>query len=234
VSRIYSPYTTPIARQLLDQIADKTLPVEAYKAAMLNLGKYLGEQIVQETQRDQQFYLASTVEDADFLAEGMLRLLEQDGRSIGFACFWNDRTAPLGLEYLVSAPILKKYQEPATHVDVLIIAKSIISGACVVRTNLEHLIQEIQPSKILIVAPVMYHEAQAALKDAFEPSISQKFQFLAFAQDDERTPAGEVTPGIGGMIYERLGFAGQSDKNQYVPDLVKSRRAQFLCSGTRS
>ena len=32
----------------------------------------------------------------------------------------------------------------------------------------------------------------------------------------DRTAEGEVIPGIGGMIYERLGFNGQPSKNEYV------------------
>lgn len=45
--------------------------------------------------------------------------------------------------------------------------------------------------------------------------------------DDQRTPEGEVLPGIGGMIYNRLGFQGQEDKNKYVPEVVKSRRSKL-------
>jgi hypothetical protein len=46
-----------------------------------------------------------------------------------------------GIKYKV-APILRKYQEPSDKkVKYLIVLKSIISGACVVRTNLVNLIQ---------------------------------------------------------------------------------------------
>ncbi len=30
------------------------------------------------------------------------------------------------------------------------------------------------------------------------------------------------------MVYDRLGFKGQDDKNSYVPELVKKRRSQLI------
>jgi hypothetical protein len=58
----------------------------------------------------------------------------------------------------------------------------------------------------------MYQEAQEKLRNAFEKSIYDKFQFFYFAKDDQRTAKGEVIPGIGGSVYDRLGFQGQDDK----------------------
>jgi hypothetical protein len=66
---------------------------------------------------------------------------------------------------------------------------------------LTDLIQTINPEKIFIAAPVMYGQADQKLKNAFEQSIDDKFQFFYFAQDSEHTPAGAVIPGIGGMVY---------------------------------
>ncbi len=54
--------------------------------------------------------------------------------------------------------------------------------------------------------------------------MNEKFQFIYLAEDNERTDEGEVVPGIGGMVYDRLGFNGQDDKNSYTPDLVRTRR----------
>lgn len=53
------------------------------------------------------------------------------------------------------------------------------------------------------------------------------FQFFYFAKDDERTPEGEVIPGIGGNVYYRLGFEGQDSKNKYIPEVVKARCSKF-------
>ncbi len=112
---------------------------------------------------------------------------------------------PFDVDDLQSAPIIKKYQEPSGRiVNYLIIVKSIISGACVLKTNLNHMIWKIEPEQIFIVAPVMYYQAEQKLKNEFNKPIYDKFQFFYFAKDDQRTPEGEVLPGIGGMIYNRL------------------------------
>ena len=133
------------------------------------------------------------------------------------------------VQYIKVAPILKKYQEPAHEkVKYLIVIKSIISGACVVRTNLVNLIQKIEPEKIFIVAPVIYQNAEQKLKNEFAENIYNKFKFFYFAKDDKRTEQGEVIPGIGGNVYLRLGFEGQEHKNEYIPEIVKMRRSQFI------
>ncbi|OLP15972.1 hypothetical protein BST81_23200 [Leptolyngbya sp. 'hensonii'] len=228
MTRTYSPLVNQVADNLLRQIADRTTAPVAYQSAMLNLGYVLGDALLTQIEPNpDKVCLATTVEDADFLAQGILERLEARLGSVAFACFSNHRTTPFGVDALATAPILKQYQEPADDIDVLIIVKSIISGACVVKTNLRHLIQKIQPAKILIAAPVMYEKAEASLRREFEPAITDKFQFFYLAQDSDRTPEGEVIPGIGGMIYDRLGFDGQAAKNEYVPKIVKARRARF-------
>jgi hypothetical protein len=163
------------------------------------------------------------------LARGILNCLGNRLDKVAFAYFWNQRFSPFEVEELQVAPIIKKYQEPAEkRVNYLVVIKSIISGACVVRTNLVDLIQKIEPEKIFIVAPVIYYNAEEKLKNEFEKNIYDKFKFFYFAKDDERTSLGEVIPGIGGMVYERLGFQGQEEKNTYIPEIVKSRRAKLL------
>jgi hypothetical protein len=230
MTRHYSSFANHSVRSLLDILADKQTAPHRYKEAMSQLGESLGESILPEIKSDQSsIYLACTVEDADFLAKGILNRLEDRIKSVAFACFWNHRFSPFEIEDIAVAPILKKYQEPSGRtVNYLIVVKSIISGACVVKTNLMNLIQKIEPDKIFIVAPVMYYQAEEKLKNEFDEDVYDKFKFFYFAQDDERTAEGEVIPGIGGMIYQRLGFEGQEDKNQYVPEIVKSRRSRFV------
>ena len=59
---------------------------------------------------------------------------------------------------------------------------------------------------------------------------SNVFRFFYLAKDSDRTAEGEVIPGIGGMIYERLGSNGQTGKNEYVPKIMNDRRARFRSS----
>jgi hypothetical protein len=52
---------------------------------------------------------------------------------------------------LAVAPVIREYQEPPQgKVQYLIVAKSIISSGCVVRSNLLHLIGKIDPEVIFI------------------------------------------------------------------------------------
>ncbi|MGQ7846600.1 hypothetical protein ACUNV4_19110 [Granulosicoccus sp. 3-233] len=44
----------------------------------------------------------------------------------------------------------------------------------------------------------------------------------------DKSDTGEVIPGIGGNVYQRLGFGDQESKNRYTPDFVKERRAAIL------
>ena len=229
MTRTYSKIANDKMQRLLDTLADKDSQPAIYRQAMTQLGMGLGEAILSEIKSNRcSVYLACTVEDADFLAKGILDNLEHQLQTIAFSCFWNQRFSPFEVDDLQIAPIIKKYQEPIDEiVNYLIVVKSIISGACVVKTNLTSLIQIINPEKIFIAAPVMYHQAEQKLHEAFERPIYDKFQFFYFAKDDQRTSEGEVIPGIGGMVYSRLGFHDQNEKNKYIPEIVKTRRAKF-------
>lgn len=229
MTRTYSKLADDDVRDLLNILADRKSDPDIYKKTMTKVGMRLGDAIlaqINDTRCD--VCLACTVEDADFLAKGMLIRLEKEIEKLHFACFWNQRFSPFEVEDLQIAPILRRYQEPTSKtVKYLIIVKSIISGACVVRTNLIALIQKIEPERILIVAPVIHYQAEQKLKSSFEKAIYDKFQFFYFAKDDARID-GEVIPGIGGNVYYRLGFKGQDSKNEYIPEVVKARRSKFM------
>jgi hypothetical protein len=232
MTREYSFSVNIHIRRSLDVLADRNTAVEDYRAAMLALGQELGNNIVGKIYSpDAKIYLACTAEDADFLAVGIVGSLEAQGLSPKLACFWNQRTTPFGVSDIQVAPIIKKYREPFdSQTDILIVVKSIISGACVVKTNLRNLIQDITPQSIIIAAPVIYAGAEEKLKNEFDRSVYEKFDFLYFAKDDERKDDGEVVPGVGGMVYDRLGFDGQNDKNRYMPKIVEERMEKLMLS----
>ncbi|WP_019501297.1 hypothetical protein [Pseudanabaena sp. PCC 6802] len=227
MSRTFSQFARDKEKQLLATLVDPQSNVELYRKCMYELGESLGDLVLTEIKdRTEGAYLACTAEDADFLAKGMLSKLETSLAKVTLACFWNQRFAPFGISDLQVAPILKRYLEPTTtQVNSLIIVKSIISGACVVRTNLLDTIERITPQTIFVVAPAIFKGAEKRLQKGFPESIYKKFRYIYLAEDDERTPEGVVIPGIGGMVYNRLGFNSQADKNHYVPDLVRQRRA---------
>jgi len=232
MTRTYSNFNTDFSKAQLARLADKENTPDIYKEAMTLLGERLGEVVSLKIQdRSASLYLACTVEDADYLAKGMLTSLEKSFQSVNLACFWNKRFSPSNVQDLKASPIIRKYTEPQNKaISHLVVVKSIISGGCVVKTNLTDLIQTIHPEKIFIVAPVIYAGAEKRLAVEFEASVYEKFQFIYLAEDNERTDEGEVVPGIGGMVYDRLGFNGQDDKNSYTPDLVRTRRRQLVSS----
>jgi hypothetical protein len=230
MTRIYSTFNTDLSKAQLAQLADKETSPAVYKAAMTSLGERLGEVVSSKIEDSHAtLHLACTVEDADYLAKGILSPLEQRLQSVSLACYWNERFSPFNVADLKTSPIIRKYQEPSSRsVNHLVVVKSIISGGCVVKTNLTDLIQLINPQHIFIVAPVIYSGAQQRLANEFSESVREKFQFIYLAEDDECSLTGEVIPGIGGMVYERLGFSNQEEKNKYTPDLVRTRRRQLV------
>lgn len=225
MSREFAPSTDNAVKEFLSVLAEKSTDVEKYQDSMYQLGVKHGQQLI-ESLKNQKVCLACTVEDADFLARGIAEAIGPSVSSLSIACFWNKRI--VGDEFFATtAPVLKQYVEPGCEdADVIIVVKSIISGACVVKTNLTTLIQKADPRLIYVVAPVVRSGAEERLSKEFPESVSSKFKYNFFAIDtDFEDDTGEVVPGIGGNVYQRLGFGDHETKNRHTPDFVKSRRA---------
>ena len=222
MSRIFTSFKTQEAQEQLEILANLKSDVAEYKKAMLKLGEELGKVLEKQIKNlNSKICLACTVEDADFLSKGIIDVLERN-HEVALVCFWNNRVSQSGVE---SAPIIKRHKERLTkEFKHLIIVKSIISGSCVVRTNLTNLLGEISPEEIFVTAPVMFKDAENKLTAAFTKEIADKFQFIRFATDTEKSKDGNVYPGVGGDVYSRLGFLDQNEKNRYIPLIVKQRR----------
>jgi hypothetical protein len=231
MSRTFSDSVTKDSKviPLLDKLIDKHTESEAYANTMFELGTLLGSLIAQKTDDSyNKITLACTAEDADFLGKGIIDTLEKNGREVLLTVFWNKRFTPSEENNITVAPIIKEFHEVGfkdSHI--LIIIKSIISSSCVVRTNLTKMINEFEPDRILVVAPVLLKGATENLESEFDSRISEKFEYVYFAIDDQKSPEGMVIPGIGGDVYQRLGFANQDDKNKYIPAIVKQRRSKY-------
>ncbi|MBC7882014.1 MAG: hypothetical protein H7Y37_11865 [Anaerolineae bacterium] len=221
-----------LVHDLLRTLTDEHSDSISYRTAMKLLGNGLGKILVEQISGTKNgVYLACTVEDADFFGKGILDILEKQQVDLSFACFWNEHYKPFGINDLTVAPIVRKYQEPPNRkVKYLIVVKSIISGACVVKTNLTALIEKIAPEHIFIVAPVMHERAEERLRNEFDEKTSSLFRFFYYAKDSERTEDGTVVPGVGGSVYERLGLGDSHEKNTYIPEIVKERRKRFATS----
>jgi uracil phosphoribosyltransferase len=213
-------------KSLLNSLVDQRTQSQEYADTFYKLGGALSDFI-----RGSKFLssqtkvtLACSSEDADWLSKGILDRLENHVAKINLAVFWNIRSNAFENNKLATAPIIKTYIESLENVDVLIVCKSIINTSCVVRTNLTYLIERITPQGIFIVSPVLFKKAIPSLENEFPKSISDKFDFFYFAEDNEVTESGEVIPGIGGSVYRRLGLEDSIKKNKYIPVIVKERR----------
>lgn len=225
MSRILTPYADHHIVKFLDLIAQSSTDATAYQNAMLVLGQGIGTAIANQISTDEAISLACTVEDADYLAKGIIDTLKKKTSRIALTCFWNDRRSN-GSEMPDTAPIIKRYREPDLYSSTtLVVVKAVISSACVVKTNLTNMINEGEFKQIFVAAPVIHNQAISNLQNEFPNNISDCFKYIYFAVDSEKNTSGEIVPGIGGNLYTRLGFKNQQDKNKYIPNLIKQRRA---------
>lgn len=215
--RAYSDLANGVVKKTLNELLSFSDSPREYRSSMVALGGYLGEVLSGLLPAKAKCLVASTAEDADYLTHGVLKSLEHKHEALA-AVFWNNHYTISGGSI---APIVHKYLQPGyKEADFLVIVKSIISGSCVVRTNILALVEELDAKEIYIVSPVMHVNSEASLIAEFPVSVSSKFKFIYFAIDADKDNSGEVLPGIGGQIYDLLGIGDQPAKNGYMPNLV--------------
>lgn len=212
-------------RASLNALADKKTGVYEYREAFRLLGLELGKVLASEYKSisADQTMLVCASEDADWLANGVEAGFDRG--ELKKSVYWSSREIVHvnedGSKVEIS-PIEKAYEEEISDCHLLIIVKSIISTSCVVKTQLTRLIGRVSPKRIAIVAPVMYKDGMPNLMQEFPDEINSKFNFVTFAIDDERLDS-EVIPGVGGMVYPRLGLGNMEEKNHYIPEMVLSK-----------
>ena len=215
-----------LVRCMLDKLADKSTGVDDYRDAFNKLGVELGKVLASEIDgiSSEEIMLVCASEDADWLAAGVESGIGKG--DLKKSVYWSTRETVYKDENggtLEISPIVKAYEEPIENCRLLVVVKSIISSSCVVKTQLTRLIGKINPERIVIMAPVIYKDGVPNLMSEFPESVNSKFEFLAFAIDEDRLENGEVVPGIGGMVYPRLGLGDIAAKNSYIPETVMRR-----------
>lgn len=204
-------------RNLLDSLVDDSTSPEVYRKDFVELGAKLGEALCSEIPSGANVMLACASEDADFLASGIMSKLHVDK----VAVFWHTRIKYSGFDV---APIVSSYIEPMDNCDVLVIAKSIISSSCIVKSQLNCLIDKLNPKTIYIVSPVTYCKAKEYLRREFPSWIYSKFNFVSFAEDAELAENSNIViPGIGGDVSVRLNMRNYTSINGAVPSMVSAR-----------
>jgi hypothetical protein len=221
----------PEVQGLLDELARPYEEVreDKYRELMRKIGLHLATGLLSEgvdQLHDKNICIVCTVEDADFLASGVLDGLERggvDAERLHLQCFWNDKIREGAISL---SPVSRQYSEPFdTAKAAYVIVKSIISGACVVKTNLTRVLSNAGDADVYVAAPVLLDGAQKKLASEFPTSIASRFKYVWFATDHEKNGE-DVLPGIGGSVYQRLGLGDEVSKNKHVPDIVKLRRSQ--------
>lgn len=206
----------------LEQLIDLDTSAEEYRAAMKLLGHGLGELLSSYKNNEAPFFLVSTAEDTDYLAQGVAETLANHHLESKRVVFWNNHyQLPTNNQSI--APIVHSfYEQGYEQAKTMIVVKSVISGSCVVRTNINALFEKINPKKVYIVSPVMHIDAEKKLCEEFPDNVSSTFNFIYFALDKIKQEDGEVVPGIGGQVYQRLGISDQPVKTGYMPIFVKN------------
>ena len=224
--REFSAEATDEYRKLIALMFEKNTSVEQYRAAMFELGQGLAALVSDRlplSSSKLDVCLACTVEDADFLANGLLDSLEKSrpDLSLKLACFWNRESIdPQGFEDCDIAPVIKTYkEEPLAKDCVIVIVKSIISGACVVATNITHLVSDLDPTKIFVVTPIMLTDSADRLRKHFSEELMKRFTFISFATETETDRSISV--------YQHYGWKDSSDKNKITPEIVRMRRKKL-------
>lgn len=219
--RKFTEFATQEIKNNLNILISEGVSVPEYQEAMKFLGRELGKLY---SKTDEELLIVSTSEDADYLTSGYISALEENDIPFKIAVFWNHHYSLNNGSSV--APITNRYiQNNFESCTNLVLLKSIISGSCVIRTNLLALLDSLNPdtiNSIFIAAPVMHKNGEDGLKKEFPPFISEKFQFHTFAIDEEKDTAGNVLDGIGGEVYPHLGLSSQPAliSSGYIPNLV--------------
>lgn len=218
--RTYTEIATPRAKRQLQGLLDSISAPTIYRESMIELGKLLAEAVLPSL-RNKSTLIVSTAEDADYLQLGVSSLLKSQGIDTKLAVFWNHHYQLSNSSSV--APIVHKFIETGyKSVDNIIVVKSVMSGSCVVRTNLIEMLDEVKKvNNVFILSPVAHTHSEEKLKKEFPEYISDKFKFFCFAVDDKRDVSGEVVPGIGGQIYDLLGLSTQPILDSYMPKVVE-------------
>src|SRR5438552_3920134 len=139
MSRAFTAYADDFVKAQLEALAAADTSVETFRQLMRAVGHRIADLTfdIAPDVRDHPVCVLCTVEDADFLARGIVERLESNGLAhdrVSRACFWNERVRRFDDENDDSidvAPIIKQYRELDDVRDaVLIVAKSIIRGTC--------------------------------------------------------------------------------------------------------
>jgi hypothetical protein len=220
MTRTHSSWVSADTKQHLDALleAARAQAVHDYRNSMRALGADLAHELQRHLPSNGTILFVVTVEDADFLCRGVLDALQLGARAV-LSCYWNERDRDRN-----TAPVVSRYEEPiGSNLSAIVVMKSVVSGACVVRTNLMEAMDRVRQSvPVFVVAPVMHTDAEQKLREEFSEAVSKRMHIITCAVDSEKD-GDLIRPGVGGSVYELLGFTDGRAKNRHRPSLVAER-----------
>ncbi|MBA8906475.1 uracil phosphoribosyltransferase [Aminobacter ciceronei] len=225
VRRRYLGIATDDVLNSLAALTETSTPPEAYRHALERLGDNLAHRMSETVDlKDKIVLVVAGVEDVDSLGSGFIEVLTRAGADVRLTCLWMDRKTLRVPDREEVANIIQEYMDPIPpHVDHFVVLKSIVSSSCTIRTSLLRMLDETDPERIHVASPVMLKGARKRLEAEFPTAVGDKFEYWVLAIDGQADENGNVIPGIGGSVYNRMGFNNQDDKNFYMPALVESR-----------
>jgi hypothetical protein len=147
---------------------------------------------------------------------------------VAFVVFWNDRRTLGDRVKFEVAPIIRRYSEPLqAPLDALVVLKSIVSDGSTVKTNIQEVVSQMKPARVIVASPVVLSGAPDRVREEFDSPLAERFEFVYLAEDDVRDERGMVVPGIGGEVYRLLGLGGKAEALRYRPRILDERRAQL-------
>ena len=209
----------------LSALAETSTTPAAYRDALQRLGDRLANRMSESVDlKGKVVLVVAGVEDVDSLGSGFIDVLVHAGADVRLTCLWMDRKTLTIPDREEVANIIQEYMEPIPpHVDHFVVLKSIVSSSCTIRTSLLRMLDETDPERIHVASPVMLKGARKRLEAEFPMSVGDKFEYWILAVDAQADENGNVIPGVGGSVYQRMGFENQEDKNFYMPSLVEHR-----------
>lgn len=168
-------------QDIIDSLIKPKVTSELYSKQLRSLGELLGKRIEQETPLNKgRVMLACMPEDADSLANGMIKSLDQ--LEVRMSIFWlGDAETPSETEKQYCF-VKTSYIEPIERCETLIVAKTIIDSSCELTTLLMRCISIFEPQNICIASIVMSEAAKEEIQRNFPQEINKKMRFVSFIE----------------------------------------------------
>lgn len=219
------------ARRLVHSLSALKEDTVAYQEHLQELGQELAHSLLPslESNPTELVCVVCAVEDADFLARGVVAALAAAGwkDKTRFMCMWNTR-ATMGEDAIPElAPIFRVYAEDVRpDKTTFVVVTRLDTGGAILRTNLTRALSrppntpQMRPARVVIAAPRMLAGANDTLAREFPADLVERMEHLHFvATSDENDAHAQERSGALFLVFD-----ASYPKNRCVPAIVRQRR----------